>query len=595
MQLLTCNKVSKSYGAHTLFNEIAIGLAKGDRVGLIGPNGTGKSSLLKILAGIESPNCGEVVLRKELALAYIPQQFQYDETLSLEELLSQTLQDSGLKDYEIETRIAVSLSRVGFEEHGQIISTLSGGWKKRLSMANALVQEPDLILLDEPTNHLDLAGIQWLENFLLSTSLTYLLISHDRYFLNAVTTRIIELNPCYAEGTLSVDGNYHQFLERKDAYLQTQSDYEQSLKKTLKKELEWLSRQPKARTTKAQYRVKEAGKLQAELSQVKERTQNRVAQISFEDSGRQSKKLIELVSVTVAYENKCLFSELNLRLAKGMKLGIVGNNGSGKTSFLRLLTQEQNPTKGRLAFAEDLKIVFFDQAREQLDPEETLRHALAPCGDTLYFQGNKVHVNSWAQRFLFRPEQLDLAVGFLSGGEQARLLIARLILKPCDVLILDEPTNDLDIPTLDILEESLLDFDGALVLVTHDRFLLDRVCEQVLGFDGKGDHNFVASQEQWQQYLKDKEAPVKKQVATSKKVTKRAALTYMEKKELENMEKTILEAEASIEECQSELDKIDTLNADALTKGCHQLQKAQDRLDFLFSRWEELEGKLTQS
>ncbi len=496
--LLTFESLSKSYGPRPLFTGLTMDLRDGERVGLIGPNGSGKSTLLKILAGLETPDTGTVSRRRSARFAYLAQEAIFDPEATIEEIVGAGLTDSGLEEYERSAKVGIVLGKVGIEDRDRRVGTLSGGWLKRVALARELVRDPDLMLLDEPTNHLDLEGVLWLEALLKETPFAFLLVTHDRYFLENVTNQVIELNRSYPDGYFRVEGSYSKFVERREEFLSGQAQRELSLASKARREVEWLRRGAQARTGKSTARIQEAGRLLGELAEVKARnTQAGSVQIDFSSTGRKSRKLLNAVGLSKARGGRPLFRDLSFTLSPGTKLGLLGANGSGKSTLLRLLTGELVPDHGTIERIDGLRVVSFDQNRDQLDREATLRRALAPNTDTLLYQGKPFHVTAWAKRFLFKVEQLDLLVGNLSGGEQARILIARLMLQPADVLLLDEPTNDLDIPSLEVLEESLAEFSGALVLVTHDRYLLDRLCTEIIGLDGRGEARLFADYSQW--------------------------------------------------------------------------------------------------
>src|SRR6266851_571728 len=454
--ILNAQGLTKAFGATALFREISFTVSDGDRIGLIGPNGAGKSTLLKVLAEDEDADAGDVAVRKRAHVGYVQQESNFAPGMTVRAVLEAALVRAKVAEGEHEGRLRETSGRTGF---------------------------PDLDA--EPANHLDLAGIVWLEELLDEGSFACVLVSHDRYFLENVATEIVELNRVYADGLLRVKGTYSKFLEGKQAYVEAQSKLQDALKNRVKIEVDWLRRGPKARSTKAKARIDNAQELIGQLKEVNSRVQTASAGIDFSATDRQTKRLVELEDVSVVLGDRKIVEGLNFLITSGMRVGLVGPNGSGKTTLLRLLTGELEPTAGTIKRAAALKIVYFSQMRE-LGEGVTLRRALAPDSDSVVYQGRVVHVASYATKFLFTSEQLNQPVERLSGGERARVLIAKLMLEPADLLLLDEPTNDLDIATLEILEESLLEYTGALVLVTHDRYMLDRVSTVVLGLDGRG-------------------------------------------------------------------------------------------------------------
>src|SRR5271168_575796 len=501
--IINAQEISKAFGANPLFQNICFTVSEGDRIGLIGPNGSGKSTLLRILAGDVSPDSGDIAVRKRIRLSYVEQDSKFEPGATVRSVAQSAMERASVPESERGTRFAETLGRAGFENLDASASALSGGWQKRLAIVEALVQGPDILLLDEPTNHLDLAGIEWLEALLAAAPFACVVVSHDRYFLENVATEMAELNRTYPDGLLRVSGSYTRFLEKKEEFLHAQSKRQEALENLVHREIEWLRRGAKARTRKSKARIDKAGELMGELADLNARRRSGTAQIDFSATDRKTKRLIELEDVSCKMGDRTLFTGLNCVITAGMRVGLVGPNGSGKTSLLRLLRGETTPASGEIRRADWLRIVYFDQSRE-LDPDITLRRALAPEGDSVVYQDRVIHVASWAAKFLFAGEQLNQPVGRLSGGERARVLIAQLMLQPADVLLLDEPTNDLDIPTLDILEESLLEFRGSMVLVTHDRYMLDRVSTVVLGLDGEGGAGLFADYPQWESWMEER-------------------------------------------------------------------------------------------
>ena len=596
--LLSCESISKSYGVKPLFADLSLGLCEGDHVGLIGPNGSGKSTLLKILAGLDDPDRGSRSVRRQVRIGYVPQEPSFSAAHTVEEALSSVLLDEGLDPHEHGSRMAKALSLGGFVRVDQSVATLSGGWKKRLAIAQSLMLEPDVLLMDEPTNHLDVEGILWLERVLQAEPHAFLVVSHDRRFLESVASRIWELNRCYPNGVFQATGRYSDFLEQRDAVLQAQADYQASLANRVRREVEWLRRGPKARTTKAKARVDEAGRLIDELQTIESRRAQSTAEIDFTASGRKSKQLLVATRLGKSLDGKPIVTDLELRLGPGERIGLLGPNGSGKTTLLKLLAGTLPPDTGSITRADRLRIVTFEQHRESLDQQATLRRSLTPAGDAVVYQDRSIHVISWAKRFLFKPEQLDLPVSRLSGGEQARLFIARLMLQPADLLILDEPTNDLDIPTLDVLEESLLEFTGALVLVTHDRWLLDRVSTRLLALEGEGRAEWFADYAQWEakqarKSVGGKRTPVGNSASCG--TEKRKGLSYREQQEWDTIEQKILEAEEVVAACQAAAtDRAIASSADMLQERYAGLHAAHAEVERLYARWAELEDKQSQ-
>ncbi len=595
--LITAREISRSHGPRTLFEGLSLTVSEGDRIGVIGPNGAGKTTMLRILAGTEDPDTGELHRRRRLRAATVPQEDVFDPGATVVEVVTKSAKvDSVGVDDETErqVRVAIALEQLGFQNTEQPVGELSGGWRKRLAIAAALAADPEVLLLDEPTNHLDLDGILWLEKMLLSSRLlAYVVITHDRAFLEKVANRVVEVAPHYPGGVFTAAGSYSKFLDKRAQYLEARAQYRDSLANRVRRELEWLGRGPKARTTKAQARIDEAERLVADLAQVRAELSTSQVGIEMTGSGRRTKRLLVASGVQKSLGGRRLLQDLDLVLLPGRRLGVVGANGSGKSTLLKMLAGEIEPDAGVIRRADHLQIVHFDQGREQLDQTASLRRALAPEGDTVVYRGREVHIVTWARRFQFRDDQLDQPVSELSGGEQARVHIARLMLQPADLLLLDEPTNDLDIPTLEVLEESLLDFPGALVLVSHDRYLLDRVSTILLGLDGTGSATPFADVEQWLDHREISAATPRREKANRpRKRTKRAGLSYLEKREYDAMEETILEAEAELGAAAEHLaDPQVASDADAAHHAFLAHEESKERVAGLYRRWAELEEK----
>src|SRR3984885_13391591 len=488
--LLTCDAISKSFGSRTVFSDISLSLHDDDRLGIIGPNGAGKSTFLQILGGSMTPDDGTISIRKGVRVSMVEQDPRFDAGSTVREIIAASARDGEDKDVEISKII----SRVGFEDPTAKAGTLSGGWRKRLAIAAALAEQPDVLLLDEPTNHLDVEGILWLEKLVGAAAFASVFVTHDRYFLENCATRVAEINRAYPLGLFAAPGNYSRFLEKRSEFLRAQSKEQQALENLVQREIEWLRRGAKARTSKSKSRIQGAFDLQDQLSDVSSRNKKGTSAIDFTATGRLTKRLLACEDISKSMGGRLLFAGLKFALGPGVKLGVLGANGSGKSTLLRILAGEIEPDTGEVRRAEGLRVAWFDQNRDKLDLDQPLRRALAPeGGDTVIFRDRPQHVAGWAARFLFRQDQLDLPLNRLSGGERARGHTGRLMLQPADVLLLDEPTNDLDIPTLEVLESNLL----------------DRLSKAIHAMDGEGGVEFFAELAQWEQANAQKKAPPK--------------------------------------------------------------------------------------
>jgi ATP-binding cassette subfamily F protein uup len=607
--ILNAQNISKRFGANPLFQGIFFAVHEGDRIGLIGPNGAGKSTLLAMLAGEQEPDTGEVAFRKRARVGYVHQISEYPSGITVRSTIEGAMAKAAVPENEREQRLRETLGRAGFADHADSTGesmdaeagSLSGGWRKRLAIAEALVLKPEVLLLDEPTNHLDLEGIEWLEGLLDAASFAFIVVAHDRYFLENVATEVVELNRIYSDGLMRLKGSYSKFLEGREAWLESEQRAQEGLRNRVRTEIEWLRRGPKARATKAKARIDNAHELIARLEDSESRSRVATAGISFDATNRQTKRLIELDGVTIELGGREILRNVSFGLNNGMKLGLVGPNGSGKTTLLRTMTGELQASVGTVRRAGKLRIVYFSQMRE-IDTNLTLRRALAPDSDSVIYQDRVVHVAGYAARFLFTGEQLNQPVARLSGGERARVLIARLMLEPADVLILDEPTNDLDIPTLEILEEALLEFSGAVVLVTHDRYLLDRVTNAVVGLDGCGNAELFADYRQWEEWRaqggesrsgRSDDTDTKQARPGAPTTGSKKKLSYIEQREYDGIEARVEAADARLQAARERIDHPEVAtDANALTDALAELESAQTEHDAIYERWAILTEKI---
>ncbi|MCB9838087.1 MAG: ABC-F family ATP-binding cassette domain-containing protein [Phycisphaeraceae bacterium] len=599
--LITATSISKAFGPQTLFTGIDVRIGEGDRLGLIGPNGAGKSTLLKILAGLEHADEGDVTRRKGLRLRYVPQDDRFAEGATPMSEVCRHLDEEHHHGADARTRANITLTKLGFTDTQRPVETLSGGWRKRLAIACALAHEPELLLFDEPTNHLDLEGVLWLEGFMRQAGQAIVFITHDRRFLENTATRIVEIARAYPDGAFEVKGNYTEFVRRKDAFLDAQAAEQSAVANKVRRDTAWLLQGIQGRQTRNKSQVKDAAMRREQLGELRARNASGapVAGIDFQATGRQSVKLLTLEGVGKSMGGKRLFAGLDLALSPGKRVGLLGPNGSGKTTLLRICSGELEPDEGTVSRAENLRVVLFSQLRDSLNPEATLHEALCPVGDRVEFAGSTMHVTAWAARFLFDKEQLRNFVGNLSGGERARVCIAQLMLRPADALLLDEPTNDLDIPSLEALESTLLAFPGAIVLVTHDRFMLQRIATEYLALDGAGYASAHVSYEQWEKAQRSRVGaaePARKSSQPAPAPAARPAsppkkLSYKFQRELDGMEAAILEAEGEAERLQA-ITEDPAIIADHVraAKAYEALGAAQRNVETLYARWAELES-----
>lgn len=600
-----------AYPANILFEDVSVSIGDGERIGLIGPNGSGKSTLLKILANCLEPAEGEMIRKRDLRAVYVPQDDQFESGATPLSVVGSMLGACDESALDATTRASIALSKLGFSDFNQSVETLSGGWRKRLSIAVAVAQDPEVLMLDEPTNHLDYEGVVWLEGFIRQMTTAVVFVTHDRRFLENTATRIIELSKAYPGGTFEVKGNYSDFVQRKEAFLEAQRAEQTSIASRVRRDTAWLQQGIQGRQTRNKSQVQAASTRREELKTTMDRNAapTRSAQFGFQSTDRKTKKLLALKGVTKSMGDKRLFESLNLTLTPGQRVGLMGVNGSGKTTLMRLISGDLRADAGQIERADNLQVVTFSQHRQSLDPGLTLKEALCPYGEMVHYHGKAIHVSGWARRFLFDTDQLSTRVQNLSGGEQARVLIANLTLLPADLLLLDEPTNDLDIPSLEVLEQALLEFSGAIVLVTHDRFLLERIATEYLSLDNLGNAKSYASIEHWDTArLKAEQATlqsVKPVSATSlptptasksTNAAKAGKLSYKFQLEYEQMEASIMDAEAQAGLLEVQAADPSLVNDHMrAAKVYAQLRDAQLRVADLYERWSELDKMRNQS
>jgi len=597
--IFSLKNISKTYGDDTLFQDLSIEFKLNEQLGLIGMNGSGKSTLLKLIAGQAQPDTGEVITKTGLRLIYLPQEDILDPEKNVEEILYDSIKSSHFTDKESHKIVQTSLGKGEFNDASVLSKNLSGGWRKKLAITRALCCKPDILLLDEPTNHLDISGILWLESILKNARFSFIVISHDRAFLENICLNVMEIGKYYPNGFYKIQGQYKKFEKERDKFLIAQQKKQASLSSKMRREDEWLRQGAKARTTKAKYRIEQAEKLRMNLSVLKDQNKNTATvDIDFHATGRQTKKLLRAYQIKKSMEGKKLFHDITFELGPGFCLGVVGENGSGKSTFLSILEKKLLPDEGKIQWAEGLKISIFDQHRSKLNPEITLKEALNPAGgDSVNYKDRSIHIVTWAKRFLFMPDQLDMPVKRLSGGEKARIIIANIMLTPCDILLLDEPTNDLDILSLEVLESSIKHFPGAVIIVSHDRYLMDRVCHRILYLQPGTKPEFFKDFSQIMNHRKKLfEKPQKNKKAKETNRKKTISFSYKDKYELEHIEEKILDAEEEVERLSEQLQQPETINnPENMNNCCSKLKLAQEKAHELYERWEYLEKKNLES
>jgi len=613
--LLDAQQLTASFGARPLFEGVSFTVDAGERIGLIGPNGAGKSTLLRILAETASPDSGSIARRRGLRVALLDQTPRFAPGATVRDAIAEGIgdghdsPDAHEQERQVFATLALDAAGGGIGPDTPVTS-LSGGWKKRVAIGRALARRPDLLLLDEPTNHLDVEGIEWLEALLShrATAFATITVTHDRLFLQRVTTRILELDRRNPGGLLGVAGDYATYVRVKAETMHAQERREVVLRNTLRRETEWLRRGAAARTTKQQARIARAGALGDEVAELERRNQTRTASLDFAAAEARPRRLIEAQGIAKSYDGRMIFEGVDLRLGPGVRIGLLGPNGCGKSTLIRVLLGEEPSSAGTVVRADGLQVAYFQQSREALDPARTVTDTLCPDGDHVSFRGARVHVRGYLERFLFAPEQMQMQVGKLSGGEQSRLLLAQLMLHEAQLLVLDEPTNDLDLPTLAVLEESLTGFDGAVLLVTHDRYFLDQVATTILAFDTRAARAGVipfASLGQWEAWRAEMAAAEKAAATTASSPSApsteplqagssgRKKLGYKDQREYDAIEETLARAEAALRDARADAERPEHASDHAkLVALLAAVEERQAEVDRLYARWAELEAKL---
>lgn len=606
--LLRLDNVSLAFGSRPLLDHVALQVEPGERVCLIGRNGEGKSSLLRLFAGLAVADDGEVWIRPGARVALLAQDLDSALDATVGEVVTAGL-PAGLDSWEIDHRVAAACSRLGLDLAAQFIA-LSGGWRRRALLARALVAEPDVLLLDEPTNHLDIATIEWLEEVMAAYRGALLFVSHDRAFVNRLATRVVELD----RGVLSSwPGNYDDYVVKKTLQLEIEAKANAEFDRKLAQEEVWIRRGVEARRTRNEGRVRAL----IEMRRERRARRERIGHAGFEiaEANESSRCIFEAERVSVHFGERCIIRDFDVRIMRGDRIGVVGPNGAGKSTLLKLLLGELEATSGRLKRGARLEVAYYDQQREQLDLESSVADNVNDGNSFVPIAGENRHVSGYLRDFLFRPDQLLTPAKALSGGERNRLLLARLFARPANLLVMDEPTNDLDIDTLDLLEERVAGFDGTLLLVSHDRAFLDRVATSLLVLEGDGRvQEFVGGWSDWRAWRDERDARLQQQdslqqrakpsaietatatsfvASTDTGATKRRKLSFKEQREFEAMPQRIEELEARKSELDArvadpafysrpQVELRDTLAA---------LQALSTEIETAYDRWAELEAR----
>jgi len=617
LNYLNVENISKSYGEVTLFKGITFSIHKGQKIAFIAKNGTGKTSILKIISGEDSSDSGNITYRKNIAVSFLSQDPKFDDSLTIEQsvfnsenpilkvianyekaILKSEDEENYQKAFEdmelfqawdFETQYKQILFKLKLDKINQKVGELSGGQKKRLSLANALINKPDLLVLDEPTNHLDLEMIEWLESYFAKENITLFMVTHDRYFLERVCNEILELD----QGELhSYKGNYSYYLEKRKDRVERQAIEHGKVKQLFKKELSWMRKQPKARTTKSKSRIDD-------FKEIKQRAQQRRVEHEVQlelNMERLGTKIVELVKVSKSYEEKVILDQFNYMFQRGERVGIIGKNGTGKSTFLDILTGKTGPESGKIIIGDTVKFGYYTQNGIKVKEDQKVIDVVRDFGDFIPLKkGKQISAQQLLERFLFsRQKQYDF-VEKLSGGERKRLYLCTILIQNPNFLILDEPTNDLDIVTLNVLESFLLDFPGCVIVVSHDRYFMDKVVDHLLVFKGNGDvEDFPGNYSDYRSYEDSK--PVFKKEPKKDKIWKGSSknkLSYNEEKELKNIETKIKSLVYKKKELEKEFVN-DSLSQDKILLMSKKLEKVINEINTREERWFELSSKLEE-
>ena len=617
MNYLNVENISKSYGEVTLFKGITFSIHKGQKIAFIAKNGTGKTSILKIISGEDSSDSGNITYRKNIAVSFLSQDPKFDDSLTIEQsifnsenpilkvianyekaILNSEDEENYQKAFEdmelfqawdFETQYKQILFKLKLDKINQKVGELSGGQKKRLSLANALINKPDLLVLDEPTNHLDLEMIEWLESYFAKENITLFMVTHDRYFLERVCNEILELD----QGELhSYKGNYSYYLDKRKDRVERQAIEHGKVKQLFKKELSWMRKQPKARTTKSKSRIDD-------FKEIKQRAQQRRVEHEVQlelNMERLGTKIVELVKVSKSYEEKVILDQFNYMFQRGERVGVIGKNGTGKSTFLDILTGKTDPESGKIIIGDTVKFGYYTQNGIKVKEDQKVINVVRDFGDFIPLKkGKQISAQQLLERFLFsRQKQYDF-VEKLSGGERKRLYLCTVLIQNPNFLILDEPTNDLDIVTLNVLESFLLDFPGCVIVVSHDRYFMDKVVDHLLVFKGNGDvEDFPGNYSDYRSYEDSK--PVFKKEPKKDKIWKGSSknkLSYNEEKELKNIETKIKSLVYKKKELEKEFVN-DSLSQDKILLMSKELEKVINEINTREERWFELSSKLEE-